>query len=151
MRNYCSCNQVKSFTFTLRFSNLVAKIDLVSYLISSFLINFRWLFRSYHWTPFETTISLLHHSDVFACCDGSHSFVGELKSILLVISIFLVFTMALCSESSRNQYILGFHYGIMQWIWRGVNYFKCVDAYAVLEWENDTEFQVFPTKHKANT
>jgi hypothetical protein len=46
--------------------------------------------------------------------------------------------------------ILGFHYGIMQWIWRGVN-LKCIDAYAVLEWENDTKFHVFATKHKANT
>ena len=41
-------------------------------------------------------------------------------------------------------------YGIMQWIWRGVN-LKCIDAYAVLEWENDTKFHVFATKHKANT
>jgi hypothetical protein len=34
--------------------------------------------------------------------------------------------------------ILGCHFGIMQWIWRGVN-LKCIDAYAVLEWENDTK------------
>jgi hypothetical protein len=34
--------------------------------------------------------------------------------------------------------IIGFHYGILQWIWRGVN-LKCIDAYAVLEWENDTK------------
>jgi hypothetical protein len=54
--------------------------------------------------------------------------------------------------------ILGFHYDIMQWIWRGstqprflgVN-LKCIDAYAVLEWENDTKFHVLATKHKANT
>jgi hypothetical protein len=46
--------------------------------------------------------------------------------------------------------ILGFHYGIMQWIWRGVN-LKCIDAYAVLEWENYTKFHLFATKHKANT
>jgi hypothetical protein len=46
--------------------------------------------------------------------------------------------------------IFGFHYGVMQWIWRGVN-LKCIDAYAVLEWENDTKFHVFATKHKANT
>jgi hypothetical protein len=47
--------------------------------------------------------------------------------------------------------ILGFHYGIMQWIWRGVN-LKCIDAHhhAVLEWENDTKFHVFVTKHKVN-
>jgi tRNA G18 (ribose-2'-O)-methylase SpoU len=38
----------------------------------------------------------------------------------------------------------------MQWIRRGVN-LKCVDAYTVLEWENDTKFHVFATKHKANT
>jgi hypothetical protein len=42
----------------------------------------------------------------------------------------------------------------MQWIWQGVN-LKCIDAgidaYAVLEWENDTKFHVFATKHKANT
>jgi hypothetical protein len=43
-----------------------------------------------------------------------------------------------------------FHYGIIQWIWRGVN-LKCIDAYAVLECENDTKFHVFATKHKANT
>jgi hypothetical protein len=42
------------------------------------------------------------------------------------------------------------HYGIMQWIWRGVN-LKCIDAYAVLEWENDAKFHVFVTKYKANT
>jgi hypothetical protein len=46
--------------------------------------------------------------------------------------------------------ILGFHYGIMQWVWRGVN-LKCIDAYVVLEWENDMKFCVFATKHKANT
>jgi hypothetical protein len=52
----------------------------------------------------------------------------------------------------RGQYewILGFHYGILQWIWRGVN-LKCIDAYAVLEWANDTKLHVFATKHKANT
>jgi hypothetical protein len=34
----------------------------------------------------------------------------------------------------------------------GVN-LKCIDAYAVLEWENDTKFHVLSiaTKHKANT
>jgi hypothetical protein len=37
----------------------------------------------------------------------------------------------------------------MQWIWPGVN-LKCIDAYAVLEWENDTQFYVFATKHKVN-
>jgi hypothetical protein len=47
---------------------------------------------------------------------------------------FLGFTKALlCSESDL-----------------GVN-LKCIDAYAVLEWENDTKFHVFVTKHKANT
>jgi hypothetical protein len=46
--------------------------------------------------------------------------------------------------------ILRFHYGILQWIWRGVN-LKCIDAYAVLEWANDTKLHVFATKHKANT
>jgi hypothetical protein len=46
--------------------------------------------------------------------------------------------------------VLGFHYGILQWIWRGVNP-KCIDAYAVLEWANDTKLHVFATKHKANT
>ena len=48
------------------------------------------------------------------------------------------------------ELILGFHYGIMQWIWRGVN-LKCIDAYAVLECENDTKCHVFATKHKVNT
>ena len=38
----------------------------------------------------------------------------------------------------------------MQWIWVGVN-MSCIDAYAVLEWENDMKFHVFATKHKANT
>jgi hypothetical protein len=28
---------------------------------------------------------------------------------------------------------------------------KCIDAYAVLEWANDTKLHVFSTKHKANT
>jgi hypothetical protein len=28
---------------------------------------------------------------------------------------------------------------------------KCIDAYAVVEWENDTKFHVFATEHKANT
>jgi hypothetical protein len=42
--------------------------------------------------------------------------------------------MALCSESDG----------------RGGN-LKCIDAYAVLEWENDTKFHVFTIKHKANT
>jgi hypothetical protein len=38
-------------------------------------------------------------------------------------------------------------------IWRGgqVVNLKCIDAYAVLECENDTKFHVFATKHKANT
>jgi hypothetical protein len=38
----------------------------------------------------------------------------------------------------------------MQWIWRGAN-LKCIDAYAVLEWKNDTKLHVCATKHKANT
>ena len=45
------------------------------------------------------------------------------------------FTRALCSESDGGG---------------GVN-LKCIDVYAVLEWENDTKFHVFATKHKANT
>jgi hypothetical protein len=32
----------------------------------------------------------------------------------------------------------------------GVN-LECIDAYAVLEWANDTKLHVFATKHKANT
>jgi hypothetical protein len=48
--------------------------------------------------------------------------------------IFLGFTTALCSESDGG----------------GVN-LKCIDAHAVMEWENDTKFHVFVTKHKANT
>jgi hypothetical protein len=48
------------------------------------------------------------------------------------------------------SFILGFHYSILQWIWRGVN-LKCVDAYAVLEWANYTKLHVFATKDKANT
>jgi hypothetical protein len=43
-----------------------------------------------------------------------------------------------------NSAILGFHYSILQWIWRGVN-LKCIDAYAVLEWANDTKLHVFAT------
>jgi hypothetical protein len=46
--------------------------------------------------------------------------------------------------------ILGFHCGILQSIWLGVN-LECIDAYAVLEWANDTKLHVFATKHKANT
>ena len=37
----------------------------------------------------------------------------------------------------------------MQWIWVGLN-LACIDAYAVLEWENDMKLHVFATKHKAN-
>jgi hypothetical protein len=46
--------------------------------------------------------------------------------------------------------ILGFHHGIMQRICREVN-LKGIDAYAVLEWEKDTKFYAFATKHKDNT
>jgi hypothetical protein len=49
-----------------------------------------------------------------------------------------------------NQIIIGFHCGILQSIWRGVN-LECIHAYAVLEWANDTKLHVFATKHKANT
>jgi hypothetical protein len=52
--------------------------------------------------------------------------------------------------ATLNYDILGIYYGIMQWIWHGVN-LKCTDAYAILEWENDTKFHVFATKHKVNT
>jgi hypothetical protein len=38
----------------------------------------------------------------------------------------------------------------MQWIWQGVN-LKCIDAYAVLEWENKMKFHVFAAKHKVYT
>jgi hypothetical protein len=57
---------------------------------------------------------------------------------------------ALIQTGLKGTDILGFHQGIMQWIWRGVN-LKCIDTYAVLEWENDPKFHVFATKHKANT
>jgi hypothetical protein len=50
--------------------------------------------------------------------------------------LFLGFTTALCSESES--------------VWQGIN-LKCIDAYAVLEWENDMKFHVFATEHKANT
>jgi hypothetical protein len=49
------------------------------------------------------------------------------------------------------MHILMFYYGILQWIWRGGVNLKCIDAYGVLEWANDTKFHVFATKHKANT
>jgi hypothetical protein len=52
-----------------------------------------------------------------------------LTSVVAFPPLFLGFTMAFC---------------------RGVN-LKCIDAYAVLEWANDTKFHVFATKHKANT
>ena len=38
--------------------------------------------------------------------------------------------------------ILGFHYTIMQWIWVGFN-LGYIDAYAVLEWANDTKLHTY--------
>ena len=46
-----------------------------------------------------------------------------------------------------NQSI-GFHCAIA-WIWVGLN-INCIDAYAVLEWVNNTKLQILATKHKAN-
>jgi hypothetical protein len=51
-------------------------------------------------------------------------------------------------ECSRRNYLVSLqHFSV---IWQGVN-LKCIDAYAVLEWANDTKSHVFATKHKANT
>jgi hypothetical protein len=41
--------------------------------------------------------------------------------------------------------------GILLWHFAGGVNLKCIDAYAVLEWANDTKLHVFATKHKANT
>jgi hypothetical protein len=59
-------------------------------------------------------------------------------------------SLARPAGSDNAVLILGFHCGILQSIWRGVN-LECIDAYAVLEWANDTKLHVFATKHKANT
>jgi hypothetical protein len=45
--------------------------------------------------------------------------------------------------------ILGFQYLVN--LTGGQPQMYCIDAYAVLEWENDTKFHVFATKYKANT
>ena len=47
-------------------------------------------------------------------------------------------------------HILGFTYGIIQWIWVEIilNY---IGAYAVLELANDMKLYVFATKYKTNT
>ena len=46
--------------------------------------------------------------------------------------------------------IFGFHLGILQLIWVGVNP-KCTDDYAVLEWKNLTKLHIFAAKHNVNT
>jgi hypothetical protein len=74
-------------------------------------------------------------------------FVSTLK--LFQISIPLVVN-ALARNFVKVPNILGFHCGILQSIWRGVN-LECIDEYAVVESANDTKLHVFATKHKANT
>jgi hypothetical protein len=77
--------------------------------------------QSMFWNNFFISISLW--------CLYFYSYGIFLTSVVAFPPLFLGFTMVFC---------------------RGVN-LKCIDAYAVLEWANDTKLHIFATKHKANT
>jgi hypothetical protein len=76
---------------------------------------------SMFWNNFFISISLW--------CLYFYSYGIFLTSVVAFPPLFLGFTMVFCREVNL----------------------KCIDAYAVLEWANDTKLHIFATKHKANT